>query len=293
MYYYLKNMSDNDKDDNENEENEKSQEELCIVESTDVVDSPDRENVTEPENNSVTDPFSEACTQNLEVTPEKKEEKKQKPNLKLPRVKEQFYQNDFQIHDDTADRIQQAIEHDYLVQPSNIKVESPKFRPNNLYANSSRLMPQHSDIFLYSPTEESKTFNIDTPTSDISQLNLSMKDVRNSGSVKSGKDATGQEELAEIITDFKNNVFTISEVEKLVMEWRNRNETQQSLKEKQEQLNKMRDEYDKIQQKIKDNMKRPTPFERVKKMFSKNKSKRKFYMKYKKDVQLIIVLLYI
>lgn len=273
MYYYLKNMSDNDKEDNE--ENDK-QDELCIVESTDTVDSPDRENVKEPDSETLSDPFSEACTQNLEVTPEKKEEKKQKPNLKLPRPKEQFYQNDFQVHDDTADRIQQAIEHDYLVQPSNIKVESPKFRPNNLYANSSRLLPHHTDIFLYSPTEESKTFSIDTPTSDISQLNLNMRDIRNSGSIKSGKDATGQEELAEIITDFKNNVFTISEVEKLVMEWRNRNETQQSLKEKQEQLNKMREEYDKIQQKIKDNMKRPTPFERVKKMFSKSKTKRTY-----------------
>ncbi|CAH0714465.1 unnamed protein product, partial [Brenthis ino] len=270
MYYYLKNMSDNDKEDNE--ENDK-QDELCIIESTDTVDSPDRENVKETDSETLSDPFSEACTQNLEVTPEKKEEKKQKPNLKLPRPKEQFYQNDFQVHDDTVDRIQQAIDHDYLVQPSNIKVESPKFRPNNLYANSSRLLPHHTDIFLYSPTEESKTFSIDTPTSDISQLNLNMRDIRNSGSIKSGKDATGQEELAEIITDFKNNVFTISEVEKLVMEWRNRNETQQSLKEKQEQLNKMREEYDKIQQKIKDNMKRPTPFERVKKMFSKSKTK--------------------
>lgn len=275
MYYYLKNMSD-DKED-PRDENER-QEELCIVENADTVDtvdSPSEDNIKEQEKDSLPDPFSEVCTKNLEKTPVKNDEKKHRPNLKLPKVKEQFYQNDFQIHTNTVDRIQQAIDHDYLVQPSNIKVESPKFRPNNLYANSSRLLPQQSDIFLYSPTEESKTFTIDTPTSDISQVNLNIKESRNSGSIKSGKDATGQEELAEIITDFKNNVFTISEVEKLVMEWKNRNETQQSLKEKQEQLNKMREEYDKIQQKIKDNMKRPTPFERVKKMFSKSKSKRK------------------
>ncbi|XP_035458944.2 phosphoinositide 3-kinase adapter protein 1 isoform X1 [Spodoptera frugiperda] len=268
MYYYLKNMSDNDKEESQDEA---KQDELRIVETCDTVDSPIREE-------HATDPFSEACTQNLEKTIEKSDEfdKKQRPNLKLPKIKEQFYQNEFPIHDNTMDRIQQALEHDYLVQPSNIKVESPKFRPNNLYANSSRLMPQQSDIFLYSPTEESKTFNIDTPTSDISQINLNTKDVRSSGSVKSGKEScplTGQEELAEIINDFKNNVFTISEVEKLVMEWKNRNETQQSLKEKQEQLNKMREEYDRIQLKIKDNMKRPTPFERVKKMFSKSKNK--------------------
>ncbi|CAK1600877.1 unnamed protein product [Parnassius mnemosyne] len=284
MYYYLKNMSDNDKEDCQ--EDAKQQEELRIVENCDTVDSPSNDHPKTSGNEPSTDPFSEACTQNLEEPLEKAEKtekteeivKKQRPNLKLPKLKEQFYQNDFSAHDDTAGRIQQAIEHDYLVQPSNIKVEeSPKFRPNNLYANSSRLLPQQSEIFLYSPTEESnKSFNIETPTSDISQINLNTRDARNSGSLKSGKEScplTGQEELAEIINDFKNNVFTISEVEKLVMEWRNRNETQQSIKEKQEQLNKMREEYDKIQQKIKDKMKRPTPFDRVKKMFSKSKSK--------------------
>lgn len=277
MYYYLKNMSDNDKDDVQKNVKE---EELRIVEPCDTVDSPSDKtelNGIEPS----PDPFSEACTHKLEVL-EEPEEKKHRPILRLPKPKEQLYQNDFMIHDDTESRIQQAIEHDYLVQPSNIKVESPKFRPNNLYANSSRLMPQQADIFLYSPTEESKTFTIDTPTSDISQINLSTKDLlRSCGSVKSGKEnypVNAQEELAEIINDFKNNVFTISEVEKLVLEWKNRNETQQSLKEKQEQLNKMREEYDKIQQKIKENLKRPTPFERVKKMFSKNKSKSKYHM---------------
>jgi hypothetical protein len=273
MYYYLKNISDNDKE--ENQDNTK-QEDLHIVETCDTVDSPTRTTASQNESEQSTDMFSEACTQNLEQSTEIKESKK-RPSLKLPKVKEQFYQNELPFND-TAERIQQAIEHDYLVQPSNIKVESPKYRPNNLYANSSRMIAQNNDIFLYSPTEESKTFIIETPTSDISQINLNTKDIRHSGSVKSGKEScplNGQEELVEIINDFKNNVFTISEVEKLVMEWRNRNETQQSLKEKQEQLNKMREEYDKIQQKIKDNMKRPTPFERVKKMFSKNKNKRK------------------
>lgn len=261
MYYYLKNISDKE------ESTDELKDELRIVETCDTVDSP-----RDTENNETTDPFSEACTQNLE---DNVKEKKPRPNLKLPKIREQLYQNEFPLND-TEHRIQQALEHDYIVQPSNIKVESPQFRPNNLYANSSRLMPQQSDIFLYSPTEESKTFMIDTPTSDISQINLNItKDMR-SPSVKSCKEIcplTGQEELAEIINDFKNNVFSISEVEKLVMEWKNRNETQQSLKEKQEQLNKMRDEYDKIQQRIKDHMKRPTPFERVKKMFSKSKSK--------------------
>ncbi|XP_037975103.2 phosphoinositide 3-kinase adapter protein 1 [Plutella xylostella] len=275
MYYYLKNMTENNEDDN-NKEN-KMEEELRIVESEDTVDFPNYTNdPAKEENKEITDPFSEVCTQNLEENLKKEYEKK-RPSLKLPKVSEQLYQNDFAAHTEAVDRVQQAIEHDYLVQPSNIKVESPKFKCNNFYVNSSRLTAQHSDnIFLYSPTEESKSFTIDTPTSDICQINLNTKDIRSSASIKSGKEScplTGQEELAEIINDFKNNVFTISEVEKLVMEWKNRNETQQSLKEKQEQLNKMRVEYDKIQQKIKDHMKRPTPFERVKKMFSKNKSK--------------------
>lgn len=55
-------------------------------------------------------------------------------------------------------------------------------------------------------------------------------------SFKSSRENSGngiQDELIEIINDFKNNVFTISEVEKLVEDWRNRNDVQQSFKEKQ------------------------------------------------------------
>lgn len=44
---------------------------------------------------------------------------------------------------------------------------------------------------------------------------------------------TPDDELLEIINDFKNNVFTIKEVEKLVEEWQNRSDVQQSFKEKQ------------------------------------------------------------
>lgn len=42
-----------------------------------------------------------------------------------------------------------------------------------------------------------------------------------------------EEELIEIINDFKNNVFTITEVEALVDQWRRRNDVQQSFREKQ------------------------------------------------------------
>ncbi|XP_033607851.1 phosphoinositide 3-kinase adapter protein 1 isoform X5 [Cryptotermes secundus] len=76
-----------------------------------------------------------------------------------------------------------------------------------------------------------------------------------------------QEELSEILNDFKNNVFSIAEVEKFVENWRNRNDVQQSFKDKQEQLNQMREEYERLQQKMKESMKRPTPFERFCKLF--------------------------
>ncbi len=39
----------------------------------------------------------------------------------------------------------------------------------------------------------------------------------------------------------------------------------------------MREEYDQIQRKMKEEMKRPTPFERFRKFFSKGKAKRKVF----------------
>lgn len=37
----------------------------------------------------------------------------------------------------------------------------------------------------------------------------------------------------EIFNDFKNNVFTIAEVEALVESWQNRNDVQQSMRDRQ------------------------------------------------------------
>ncbi|KAL3279690.1 hypothetical protein HHI36_017196 [Cryptolaemus montrouzieri] len=82
-----------------------------------------------------------------------------------------------------------------------------------------------------------------------------------------------QKELLEIINDFKNNVHSISQVEKLVEEWKNRNDVQKSFKEKQEQLKEMRLRYEKIQQEMKLNLKKPSPFDRIKKLFVRNKSR--------------------
>ncbi|XP_055533655.1 phosphoinositide 3-kinase adapter protein 1-like [Wyeomyia smithii] len=79
-------------------------------------------------------------------------------------------------------------------------------------------------------------------------------------------------ELLELFTDFKNNVFTIQEVEQLVHAWKSRNDVQQSFIEKQEQLEMMRQEYERIQQQNKEKLKRSNPYETMKKIFSRNKN---------------------
>lgn len=83
-----------------------------------------------------------------------------------------------------------------------------------------------------------------------------------------------QKELIEIINDFKNNVHSISQVEKLVEEWKNRNDVQLSFKEKQDQLTAMRQKYEQIQTEMKSTMKKSTPFERIKKLFVKHKAEK-------------------
>lgn len=83
-----------------------------------------------------------------------------------------------------------------------------------------------------------------------------------------------QKELLEIINDFKNNVHSIAQAEKLVEEWKNRNDVIKSFKEKQEQLHELRIKYDRMQQDIKKNYKL-SPFERMKKLFAWNSAKNK------------------
>lgn len=95
-------------------------------------------------------------------------------------------------------------------------------------------------------------------------------------STKSREPSGPQDELLEIINDFKNNVFTISEVERLVENWQKRNDVQQSFKDKQRQLMAMREEYDRIQKRMKDEMKTPTPFDKIRKFFSKGKKGKYF-----------------
>ncbi|XP_030756776.1 phosphoinositide 3-kinase adapter protein 1 isoform X2 [Sitophilus oryzae] len=78
-----------------------------------------------------------------------------------------------------------------------------------------------------------------------------------------------QKELAEILMDFKNNVHSLAQVEKLVEDWENRNDVQKSYKEKMEQLSEMRQRYEKIQHEMKAGMKKNSPFERFRRLFSK------------------------
>lgn len=112
-----------------------------------------------------------------------------------------------------------------------------------------------------------------SPTSDsLDQINLEEDNIPASGSIKKSHEqvnhpARAQEELAEILNDFKNNVFTIAEIEKLVENWQKRNDVRQSFKDKQEQLNHMREEYERLQQNMKDHMKRATPFDRIRNFF--------------------------
>ncbi|XP_026829203.1 phosphoinositide 3-kinase adapter protein 1 isoform X1 [Ooceraea biroi] len=101
--------------------------------------------------------------------------------------------------------------------------------------------------------------------------NLPYGRTSSNSSTKSREPSGPQDELLEIINDFKNNVFTISEVERLVENWQKRNDVQQSFKDKQRQLMAMREEYDRIQKKLKEEMKTPTPFDKIRKFFSKGK----------------------
>ncbi|XP_070514150.1 uncharacterized protein Stumps isoform X2 [Cardiocondyla obscurior] len=105
--------------------------------------------------------------------------------------------------------------------------------------------------------------------------NLPYGRTSSNSSTKSREPSGPQDELLEIINDFKNNVFTISEVERLVENWQKRNDVQQSFKDKQRQLTAMREEYDRIQKRMKEEMKTPTPFDKIRKFFSKGKKETK------------------
>lgn len=181
----------------------------------------------------------------------------------------------------------------YLIQPSNIPVSQFENKIIN------RNVPQDFGDYLTHPSnipvhqmdraeKETRTVSksITNKPRDTSHLYLNIKkkdehqmvyghNFKNSTLKRQGSDTSKKsvdDELLEIINDFKNNVFTIQEVEQLVASWKNRNDVQKSFRDKQEQLQKMREEYERIQHNMTENLKRPTPFERMKRLFSRNKT---------------------
>ncbi|EDS41712.1 stumps [Culex quinquefasciatus] len=168
---------------------------------------------------------------------------------------------------------------DYLVQPSNLPV-----RKIDTVESDYLVQPSNIPVHEYTNLEIGRDWHdVQEAGRDLSHLRLSFKkkDSESSGTSKdrglqrqesNTSKKSVDDELLEIIADFKNNVFTIQEVESLVESWKSRNDVQKCFKDKQEQLQKMREEYERIQQQMKEKLKRPTPFERMKKMFSRNKS---------------------
>lgn len=172
---------------------------------------------------------------------------------------------------------------DYLIQPSNIPVAVANEMKKEDFGD---YLTHPSNKPVCNNTASNNTmfeFPENVETSHL-KLNFKKKDsIKSKGSYSGGggtlkrqgsdtSKTSVDDELLEIMNDFKNNVFTIQEVEQLVVSWKNRNDVQQSYKDKQEQLQRMRTEYDRLQDQMKDKMKRPTPFERMKKLFSRSKS---------------------
>ncbi|KAH8418035.1 hypothetical protein KR222_010832, partial [Zaprionus bogoriensis] len=150
---------------------------------------------------------------------------------------------------------------DYVMQPSNIPVAPP-----SLPADDGNYLFQPSNR----PVEESlrpsrSTTRLTQPSPGYGTLKRSASDA------SSSTRANADDELAEIMHDFKNNVLSIREVELLVEKWKHRNDVQQSFREKQEHLDQLRREYDRVHDHVKSQLKRETPIERIMKLFSRQK----------------------
>lgn len=164
---------------------------------------------------------------------------------------------------------------DYMTHPSNRPVEPQQtdgIIMHHDYMNQSGQelqKPEASHLRLYFKKKKSHSIvSLGSPTKSISSNGTLKRNDSDASSKKSVDD-----ELLEIINDFKNNVFTINEVEELVSSWKNRHDVKKNFNEKSQQLQKMREEYEKIQQKMKENLKRPSPFERMKRIFSRKHDK--------------------
>ena len=169
---------------------------------------------------------------------------------------------------------------DYLVQPSNRPLEefeSHDYMNQQVSRGNLQSKREASHLRLYFK-KKSEVINEDgAGYSKIHELGSPTKSIRSTGTLKrTDSDVSKKsvdDELVEIMNDFKNHVFSIQEVEELVNSWKNRNDVKKSYVDKQEQLQKMREEYEKIQHNMKEKMKRPWPIERMKKFFSRKHEK--------------------
>lgn len=193
---------------------------------------------------------------------------------------------------------QQLHSSDYLIQPSNRPVTNsfadylthPSNKPleefesiGHDYMNqpaargSLRSKREASHLRLYFKKKSDSISEDGAGYSKIHELASPTKSIKSNGTLKrTDSDASKKsvdDELVEIINDFKNNVFTIQEVEELVASWKNRNDVKKCFKDKQEQLQTMREEYERIQQALNEKLKRPSPFERMKRIFTKKHEK--------------------
>ncbi|XP_055847418.1 phosphoinositide 3-kinase adapter protein 1 isoform X2 [Episyrphus balteatus] len=153
---------------------------------------------------------------------------------------------------------------DYMLQPSNIPVQTVEDDGNYLFQPSNKPV-ELEKLPLEEMHQSRMNLNKMGSTSKLGTL-------KRTGSDASSNKGNADDELVEIMNDFKNNVLSIRDVEQLVEKWKHRNDVKQSFKEKQEQIELLRQEYERIQVQIKSNMKRETPFEKIKKLFSRHKT---------------------
>ncbi|KAM7359221.1 DBB domain-containing protein stumps isoform 4-T4 [Cochliomyia hominivorax] len=200
-----------------------------------------------------TDKFSQECSQLLEncsSTTANNDYVLQPSNVPVPAQQNQIQSQPQQPKSSVTQPLSPTNTDDgnYLFQPSNRPVEEENLHQSryslNRMGSSQRLAHQ--------------------PT--YGTLKRSASDA--SSSARSNVD----DELAEIMHDFKNNVLSIREVEVLVEKWKHRNDVQQSFREKQEQIDQLRREYERIQDQVRTHLKRETPFDKFKKLFSRHKS---------------------
>ena len=75
-----------------------------------------------------------------------------------------------------------------------------------------------------------------------------------------------QEELLELMNDFKNNVYNMRELELLYENWRQRNDVQRDFRERQKELKEIQKEYKKIQENIRKQSRKQSSINRLMKL---------------------------